>query len=246
MPELPEVETIRKQLARKLIGKTLGKKQIVGVRRRAKILIIEFTDKTALLFHLKLAGQLIFNGIPGRYTRQAFNFGDGSCLIFNDARKFGWSKMASEQEVKDIQRKLGPEPFDIAEKQFVLMLAARPKAKIKPLLMDQKFISGIGNIYADEILFVSGLHPSRKAGALNNREIHRLFGNIKKILKAAIKEGGSSVKDYINSEGGQGSYQRHHRVYQKTGQRCVKCGSIIQRIKLSGRSTHFCPSCQKI
>ena len=246
MPELPEVETIRRQLARKLVGKILGKKQIVGVRRRAKILIIEFADKTALLFHLKLTGQLIFNGAPGRYTRQVFRFSDGSCLIFNDARKFGWSKMASEQEVRDIERKLGPEPFDIAEKQFASMLAARPKAKIKPLLMDQKFISGIGNIYADEILFACGLHPLRRAGALSSREVHWLFGSIKKILKAAIKEGGSSVKDYINSEGGQGGYQKYHRVYQKAGQKCVKCGSIIQRIKLGGRSAHFCPNCQKI
>ena len=245
MPELPEVETIRRQLVQKLIGKKLNGKKIVGVKRRAKILIIEFADKTALIFHLKLTGQLIFNGTPGEYTRRIFNFNDGNRLVFNDARKFGWSKMVKEQGLKDIEKKLGPEPFDIAEEQFVLMLAKRPQTKIKPLLMDQKFIAGIGNIYADEILFASGIHPLRQVKTLDKKEIHLLFANIKKILKAAVQSGGSSVRSYLDALGQKGGFAKYHKVYQKTGQKCAKCGSIIQRIRLGGRSAHFCPKCQK-
>ena len=245
MPELPEVETIRRQLAQKLIGKKLNDKKIAGVKRRAKILDIEFVGKSHLLFHLKLTGQLIFNGTPGKYTRQVFNFDDGSCLIFNDVRKFGWHKIVSESQLKDIEKKLGPEPFDITEKQLVLMLAKRPKAKIKTVLMDQKFIAGIGNIYADEILFASRIHPLRLASALQPKEIISLLGKIKKILTAAIKAGGSSVSDYLDGFGQKGTYSRQHKVYQKTGQPCLKCGAKIERLKISGRSAHFCSKCQK-
>ncbi|PIU15507.1 DNA-formamidopyrimidine glycosylase [bacterium (Candidatus Gribaldobacteria) CG08_land_8_20_14_0_20_39_15] len=245
MPELPEVETIRKQLAKKLIGKKLNGKKIGEVARRAKILIIKFSDKTCLIFHLKLSGQLIFNGTPGKYTRQVFNFSDGTRLIFNDARKFAWYKIMSEQGFRRLEKKLGPEPFDITEKQFFSILAKRSQAKIKPLLMNQGFIAGIGNIYADEILFASGIHPTRQIKTLDNKEIRLLFKNIKKILKAAIKAGGSSVRDYIDAEAGQGGYQKYHKVYQRTGQKCVKCGGLVQRIKLGGRSAHFCPKCQR-
>ena len=245
MPELPEVETIRRQLSGKIVGKKLGNKRIIGVSRRAKILDVEFADKSHLLFHLKLTGQLIFNGLPGKYTRQVFNFDDGSRLIFNDVRKFGWRKMVSESELKDIEKKLGPEPLAITQKQFASMLAKRPKAKIKPLLMDQKFIAGIGNIYSDEILFASRIHPLRLASALQPKEIVLLLGKTKKILTAAIKAGGSSVADYLDAFGQKGAYSRQHKVYQKTGQKCVKCGSVIERIKLAGRSAHYCPKCQK-
>ncbi|PIR91074.1 DNA-formamidopyrimidine glycosylase [bacterium (Candidatus Gribaldobacteria) CG10_big_fil_rev_8_21_14_0_10_41_12] len=245
MPELPEVETIRQQLAKQIVGKELQGKKVIGVNRRAKILDIEFADKSHLIFHLKLTGQLIFNGTPGKHTRRVFNFNDGSCLIFNDVRKFGWYKIVSESQLKDIKKKLGPEPFGLTEKQFALMIAKKPKAKIKTLLMDQKFIAGIGNIYADEILFASRIHPLRVAGALGPREIILLLGKIKEILTAAIKAGGSSVSDYLDAFGQKGGYSRKHKVYQRTGQQCVKCGSIIERIRLAGRSAHYCPNCQK-
>ena len=245
MPELPEVETIRRQLALLIISKKLQGKEVVSVNRKAKILDIEFVDKSHLLFHLKLTGQLIFNGTPGKYTRQVFNFNDGDCLIFNDVRKFGWHKMVSESELKDIEKKLGPEPFDITEKQFFLMIAKRPKAKIKTLLMDQKFIAGIGNIYSDEILFASYIHPLRIVGGLQPKEIISLLGNIKKILTVAIKAGGSSTSDYLDAFGQKGGYSRQHQVYQKTGQPCLECGAKIERLKISGRSAHYCPNCQK-
>lgn len=245
MPELPEVETIRRQLSLRIIGKKLRGKKVVKVNRRAKILDVEFADKSHLLFHLKLTGQLIFNGLPGKYTRQVFHFNDGSCLTFNDVRKFGWHKMVSESAFKDIEKKLGPEPFDITPKQFALMIAKRPKAKIKTLLMDQKFIAGIGNIYSDEILFASHVHPLRIAGTLQSKEIISLLGKTKKILTAAIKAGGSSVADYLDGFGQRGAYSRQHKVYQKTGLPCLKCQTLIKRIKSGGRSAHFCPKCQK-
>lgn len=245
MPELPEVETIKRQLAKKLIGKKLNGKTIIRVVRRAKILIIKFSDKTCLLFHLKLTGQLIFNGTPGKHTRRVFNFSDGARLIFNDVRKFAWHKIISEQGLSRLEKKLGPEPFDITEKQFFLMLAKRGQAKIKSLLMEQKFIAGIGNIYADEILFASAIQPTRRIKTLDNKEIGLLFKNIKKILKAAIKAGGSSVSDYLDSDGKKGGYATRHKVYRKTGQACKVCQTPIKKIKLGGRSAHYCPKCQR-
>src|SRR4030042_4870440 len=132
MPELPEVETIRLQLSRKIVGKRLSGKEITKVRRRAKLLIIDFKDGGSLIFHLKLTGQLIFNGEPSRHTRKVFNFQDGSCLVFNDLRKFGWYKIVKETE--PIESKFGPEPLEINLKTFRTLLIKRPKAKIKPLL----------------------------------------------------------------------------------------------------------------
>ena len=178
MPELPEVETIRLQLSKKIIGKRLNGKKITGVRRRAKILIIDFADSSSLIFHLKLTGQLIFNGEPSRHTRKVFNFKDGSRLVFNDLRKFGWYKFVKKSE--PIERKFGPEPLKMDLKTFKSLLIKRPKAKIKPLLMDQKFVAGIGNIYSDEILFASRVRPTRLVKSLSGSEISKIFQNIKK------------------------------------------------------------------
>lgn len=243
MPELPEVETIRRQLSKKIIGKKLEGRKITGVRRRAKILILDLSDGTSLIFHLKLTGQLIFNGKPSQYTRKVFNFNDGSQLIFNDVRKFGWWKKV--KDIKKIEKEFGPEALGINLKTLQYLLAKRPNAKIKSLLMDQKFIAGIGNIYSDEILFASRVNPLRRVKTLSGKDIRKIFQNIKKILKAAIKQGGSSVKDYLDVYGKKGNYARYHKVYQKEGKKCPRCGAIIQRIKVNGRSAHFCPKCQK-
>jgi len=242
MPELPEVEIIRQQLSRKIVGKKLNGRKITGLRRRAKILIIDFADGSSLIFHLKLTGQLIFNGEPLQHTRKVFNFDDGSRLIFNDVRKFGWWKEV--KETKTIEKKFGPEATDISLSAFKELLSKRPKAKIKPLLMDQSFIAGIGNIYSDEILFASRIHPLRLAGALTEEEVKRTCQNIKKILKKAIKHQGSSIKDYLDTSGQKGDYIKHHKVYQREGEKCFRCKALIKRIKIGGRSAHFCPKCQ--
>jgi len=241
MPELPEVETIRRQLYKKIIGKRIDSRKIVGLRRRAKILIIDFDDSSSLIFHLKLTGQLIFNGKPSQHNRNVFNFDDGSQLIFNDARKFGWWKEV--KETKKIEEEFGPEALEIDFKTFKELFRKRPNSKIKPLLMDQKFIAGIGNIYSDEILFASKVHPLRLVGTLDEKEIEKIYQNIKKILKKAIKYRGSSVEYYLDACGQKGEYAKYHKVYQQKN--CHQCGTRINRIKIAGRSAHFCPACQK-
>ncbi len=217
MPELPEVETIRYQLAQKIIGKKLKGKRIVSVRRRAKILIVDFKDSSSLVFHLKLTGQLIFNGQPSRHTRKVFYFDDGSCLIFNNMRKFGWWKRV--KNIREMEEKFGPEPLtgDFTLKKFKEMFTKRTKSKIKPLLMDQQFIAGIGNIYSDEILFASGVRPTRRVKTLTGEEIKRIFQKIKKILKEAVKYQGSSIQYYIDAKGQKGKYVKYHQVYRRQG-----------------------------
>ena len=238
------METIRRQLAEKIVGKELDKKKVAAVRRRAKILIIDFNDGSSLLFHLKLTGQLVFNGQPGKYTRKVFDFGDGSRLIFNDARKFGWWKFV--ENTQKIEKALGPEALEIRLGAFSANLKQHTNARIKPLLMDQKFIAGIGNIYSDEILFAAKVYAMRRVRTLTDREIGLIHASIKKILKNAIKHKGSSVQYYLDACGNRGGYVKYHRVYQKEGEKCSrKDGGVIKRIKLGGRSVHFCPKCQE-
>lgn len=244
MPELPEVETIRRQLEQKIVGKKLDGKKIVKVRRRAKILIIDFSDGSSLIFHLKLTGQLIFNGKPTKHTRRVFKFNDGSRLIFNDARRFGWWKKV--KDTKKIEKAFGPEALGVDLGAFKSLLKKRPRAKIKPLLMDQKFIAGIGNIYSDEILFAAKIHPLRQAKTLTKKEVKNVFQNIKKILEKAIEHQGSSVEYYLDACGQKGDYLKYHKVYQKEGKKCLGCSTIIKRLKINGRSAHFCPKCQPI
>ena len=244
MPELPEVETIRRQLSQKIVGKKLDGKKIIKVRRRAKILIIDFNDGSSLLFHLKLTGQLIFNGQSSKYTRQVFKFSDGSQLVFNDVRKFGWWKKV--KDTKKIEKAFGPEALEVDFKTFKANLERRPKAKIKPLLMDQKFIAGIGNIYSDEILFGARVHPLRQVKTLKDKEIQQIHQNIKKILQKAIQYRGTTEQYYRDAYGKEGDYYNHLKVYQKEGEKCPRCGTIIKRAKIGGRSSHFCPKCQPI
>ena len=244
MPELPEVETIRLQLLKKIVGKKLDGKRITDVRRVAKILIIDFVDGSSILIHLKLTGQLLFNAKILPYTRKVFNFDDGTKLIFNDIRKFGWWKKV--KDARTIEEDFGPESLTLDFITLKEILRKKPNSKIKPLLMDQKVIAGIGNIYSDEILFASQVHPLRLVKTLKEEETKKIYQNIKKILKAAIKSHGSSVKHYIDVCSRKGNYVKQHKVYQKEGEKCSRCGSIIKRIKVGGRSAHFCPKCQKL
>jgi len=241
MPELPEVETIRGQLARALTSKTLDGNLVCAVRRRGKILMIDFDDNTSLAFHLKLTGQLLLNTEPSKHTRKVFNFDDGTTLLFNDLIKFGWWRKL--KSTKEIEADLGPEPLTLEFKTFEDLLLKRQNSTIKPLLLNQKFIAGIGNIYADEILFASNVAPLRKVKDLKTQDKKNLFKNIQKILNKAVDLGGSSVRDYINTEGKEGGYQKHHKVYQK--KECSKCGTEITRQKIGGRTAHFCTKCQK-
>jgi len=271
MPELPEVETIRLGLLKKIKGKKITdleirvpklinldlqnfKKQLIGaeinnVKRRAKLIIIELSNNKFLIIHLKLTGQLIYNGTEEKTTRAIFYFDNGKKLIFNDWRKFGYFKLISTSELEKFLQKqnFGPEPLekDFTFKKFQEILSKKSRSKIKPFLMNQANIAGLGNIYTDESLFDSQILPTRIINTLTLKEKKRLYESIKKILQKAIKYQGSSVDAYLNACGEKGGFVPHLKVYRRTGEKCFRCGSIIKRTVLGGRSTHFCPSCQK-
>ncbi len=255
MPELPEVETIKRQLNRRIKGKKIKTvevflprivkyplekfKKLVGgakikkIRRRAKLLIIELSNDYCLVIHFKLTGQLIFNGVPDKHTHLIYHFTDGSRLLYNDLRKFGFVKVIAKKDLADFlkKEKFGPEPLskDFTLSLFKELLSKRKGAKIKPLLMNQNFLAGIGNLYSDEILFLAQVLPFRKAGTLKPMEIKRIYQGIKKILLLAVS------RDYLPLV----------KVYQREGQPCYICGTKIKRLKINGRSAHFCPVCQK-
>lgn len=271
MPELPEVETIKRQLNRKIKGKRIKtvevslprfvkyplnkfKKLVEGatiknISRRAKLLIIELSNQYCLVIHLKLTGQMIFNGQPSKHTHLIYYFIDGSQIIHNDLRQFGFVKVVPKKELIGFlaKEKFGPEPLT---KEFTLnlfkqILDKRKGAKIKPLLMDQSFLAGLGNLYSDEILFLAQVLPFRKAGTLKPIEIKRIYQAIKKILPLAINRRGSSADTYVDTQGKQGDYLPLVKVYQRENQPCFICGTKIKRLKMGGRSAHFCPKCQK-
>lgn len=286
MPELPEVETIRRDLSKEIIGKTIAEvkvlspkqvspkdmvKRLNGLKverllRRAKLIIFELSDGNFLVIHLKLTGQLIYhekNGgikavgghpikqdlstLPNKFTRAIFTFSDGSHLFFNDLRKFGYLKYTNKNELEQIKNEYGIEPLckEFTLEKFKRILAQRPKMKIKPLLMDQTFIAGLGNIYADEVCFSAGVRPPRLAGSLSGEEKKKMWRAIPWILKKAIDKRGISADMYVDAYGRKGGYLSSLAVYGRESEPCKKCGAKIVRLTLAGRGAHYCPRCQK-
>jgi len=271
MPELPEVETIKRQLNREIKDKKIEKVKvnlpklvryplakfeklvkgaiIKNVNRRAKLLIVELSNGYVLVVHLKLTGQLIFNGEIGKHTHLVYYFTDGSFLVHNDLRQFGFVKVISKAKLDEFfkKEKFGPEPLsrEFTLKVFKKYSEKRKRSKIKPLLMDQSFISGIGNLYADEILFKAGVRPDRIVDSLKSLEVKKIYQAILKILPLAISRGGSSIDTYRDARGKKGNYLSLIKVYQRGSNPCFICKSKIKRIKMSSRSAHFCPKCQK-
>lgn len=266
MPELPEVETIKRELEKAVLGKKIKEvcvhhplvirqpsadkfqKGLTGlaiknILRRAKVLILELSNGRSLVIHLKMTGQLVYPG-EGKISRVAFHLSNGKTLDFNDQRLFGELRLLDDWRSLKFIQGLGPEPFDISLDKFKEMLASK-KTKIKPLLMDQTFISGVGNLYAAEALFRAKIHPERQANTLSDKEKEMLFNGTKEVLTEAIKYGGSSVDNYVRLSGRRGDYVRHHKVYGRQGQPCTVCKIPIKRIPLGGRGTYFCPKCQK-
>lgn len=244
--------------------------QIVGakfknIRRRGKILIIDLDNGKSLVIHLKLTGQLVYhqNGsratfghpipfagttLPSKTTHVIFSFEDGSKLYYNDVRKFGWIKVVKTDEVEKIKaiQEFGPEPLtkEFTENRFKEIVQNRKKP-IKLVLMDQTEIAGVGNIYANESLFLAGISPLRKANTLTEKEIEKLYKSLLQVLKEGIKYGGSSENAYVNALGEKGEMQNHFRVYAQAGEKCPKCEGKVKRIVLGGRGTFYCPDCQK-
>lgn len=293
MPELPEVETIVRDIRPALIGKlihgiviksscqrnilkvraerfyeqTIGG-EIVTVLRKGKYIILPLSNNNVIVMHLGMTGRIFLRHGPAvnledvpesiekhtHLTLELIDPSDDSMvgvndvqLHFNDPRTFG--KIYLLEDVEDIEeldipglKTMGPDALGISHKEFQEMVQS--KRSIKTILLDQTKIAGVGNIYADEALFEARIHPKRPGSSLSLEELSKLWFAVKSVLKAGIRYRGSSTSDYFTADGSKGSYQDHHRVYRKTGQKCVDCGSIIQRIVLAQRGTHFCPTCQ--
>lgn len=245
-----------RQPAAEVFQKSLEGLSIKRIFRRAKLLIFELSNGQFLTVHFKMTGQLVLRKAlsagkkisdtlkPGKtITRVTFCLSSGMILDFNDQRLFGELRLIDDwQKLKFIQS-LGPEPFDLTSAEFKDMLLKR-KTAIKPLLLDQSFISGIGNIYAAEILFRAKINPQRPAHSLVDEEQLVLYKEMREVLKSAIKHGGSSVDDYVRVSGKNGDYARFHRVYGREGKPCFVCAKPVKRIAQGGRGTYFCPQCQ--
>ena len=270
MPELPEVETTVRALRGPLIGSVITDVrndwprhivtpdlpelqarihglQIQAIHRRGKYLLFALSGGETLIIHLKMSGHLavVKRDAPASpYVHTTFGLADGRELRFRDTRKFGRVYLVADPE--EIVGKLGPEPLTPEFTVAVLAerLAGRQRA-LKPLLLDQTLIAGIGNIYADEALFYAGLAPRRTAVSLSSSDIINLHAAIQKVLNLGIAREGASINTYVKPDGARGDMQNAVAVFRRTGEPCYECQTPIQRIVLSGRSTHFCPHCQR-
>ena len=295
MPELPEVETIRRDLESSLVGCKLISSEILfektarngaaffenvlvgktlkNVSRRGKLLILQFAPDIFLLVHLKMTGQLIYikgnkkiagghsislksennflssvgGTLPNKHTRAIFSFAGGGKLFFNDLRKFGYLKIVDKKELALIlENNYGPEPLEVALNfSYLSKILKGRKTKIKALLLDQKLVSGLGNIYVDEALFAAGVLPHRLAGTLNEEEIKKLLKAINSIIKKAILHRGTTFSDYRDSEGKKGNFSKFLQVYGRGKELCKKCGKPLHKAKIAGRGSHYCLNCQK-
>jgi len=228
----------------------IEKRKLSEIRRRGKYLILELDSKDDLIIHLKLTGRLICSpeGEELPYLRLLFIFDDNTQLSFTDMRGFGGVWLIPKEDLPTVPflENLGPEPL---ENDFTLdklgELLKGKKGKIKVLLMDQTFIAGIGNIYSQEALFLAGIHPAKNPSTFIDSEIEALHNSLMAVLREAISFGGSSVDAYVKSDGKKGDYESHLKVYGREGESCFVCGTTIEKIKMSGRGTCYCPLCQK-
>ncbi len=272
MPELPEVETIVRTLRLYLIGKkirsievitpkiirsplplalrTLKQATIIDIKRIGKMILILLDPPASLAVHLKMTGQLLLQPSEtpvDKHTHVIWTLASsGKQLRYRDVRKFGFLLCSSETAPSEIPvlKDLGPDPFEISAAQFARILKQKKRA-LKPLLLDQTVISGLGNIYVDESLHLAGIHPLTKAGTLSPPEAKKLHHIIRKVLRRAIRSKGSTLRDFRRPDGKAGSYQNRHQVYGREDEPCLSCGRPIKKIRVGGRGTHFCPSCQR-
>ena len=264
MPELPEVETITRALAPHITGRrilsaefrclrvlrggdpekmaaAIAGKKILAVRRAGKFILIPLQGGQYLTVHLGMTGKLLVGGRPAKHTHAIFTLDRGGVLLYDDQRQFG--RIQVSDSIPARVEKLGPEPLEVSFEEFFRRTRGR-KTAIKALLLNQDFVRGIGNIYADEALFRARIHPLAVAGRLRRERLRRLHQGIVAVLSEAISGGGSSISDYVDPEGRKGWFQLQHRVYSRTGLPCSVCGSRIRRVLVAQRSSHFCPRCQ--
>lgn len=270
MPELPEVETVVRALREPLVGQTFTEvrnywprhvatpdlaelqrrihgQQVVAIRRRAKYLVFDLSAGDTLIIHLKMSGHLavVDRSTPvDKHAHTIFGLANGQELRFRDTRKFGRVYLVADPQI--ILGKLGPEPLEPEFTPAVLQARLVNRRRVlKPLLLDQTFIAGIGNIYADESLFYARLHPERKSETLTEDDIEQLHAAIQKVLWMGIEREGASIDKYVKPDGSKGDMQNAMAVFRRTGAPCYDCGTAVTRIILGGRSTHFCPTCQQ-
>jgi len=269
MPELPEVEVIARGLDASIKGRTISAvhpvsptrlsepgaslsaqikgKTVARVYRRAKVLLVEMTDGTTMAFHLKMTGRVVHGARrpAERHDRVLFDLDDGSGLIFSDMRKFGYvlSFAPGELDGWEFLRKVGPEPLDTPAPVLAERIRAR-KSAIKGVLLNQSVLVGVGNIYADESLFRAGIHPETKTNRVGRAQCEALCGHLQDVLKQAIAENGSSIRDYVNADGDAGAFQNSFNVYGRKGESCRACGSVLEAVRVAGRTSTFCPVCQ--
>jgi formamidopyrimidine-DNA glycosylase len=272
MPELPEVETIRRQLEPEIVGRRIEALEVVDPRwtepvpaaeveracasrridalgRRGKYLLVGLEGGRWLVMHLRMTGNLVLADADreARFLRVSIRLDDGRRLLFSDARRFGTGIVVVDDELEDYLRsRAGIEPLsDALTAEAIGQLAAGRRAPLKSFLMVQSGIAGIGNIYADEALHRAGLHPLSPAGSMRPAHAEALRAGIVATLEAGLANGGASVDDYRDARGEQGSMQDEFLVHTREGEPCPRCGEAIRRIVLGGRSTYFCPGCQK-
>ena len=272
MPELPEVETVRRGLEKLILGKKITsidirypkmiktdldqfQKKLPGqvvksMGRRGKYLLFYLTDKV-LISHLRMEGKYFYypDQVPERKHAHVFiHFEDGGTLVYEDVRKFGTMELLALEllEAYFVSKKLGPEPIE-QDFDLEIFIGALKKSKkpIKSHLLDQTLVAGLGNIYVDEVLWRAKVHPSRLSNSLSAQEARKVHDETIKVLGKAVEKGGSTIRSYTNAFGEDGTMQDFHQVYDKAGQACSRCGSIIEKIQLGGRGTHFCPKCQR-
>ena len=243
------------------------KKSIVGkpirkVFRRAKMLLIDLGD-SLVVFHLKMTGQLIYVSrnkviagghpiqstgiqVPNKFTRLIFKFKDGGILYFNDLRKFGWVKTVSVDDYQKMHEAAGQEPLEssFTYEKFCALIRRRKKSAIKAVLLDQKLVVGLGNIYVDEVLFRAGVRPTRRVDSLKTAEIKKIFLSIPIILRKSIKERGTTFSNFLDPKGLRGNFVSHLKVYGRQQKDCKRCGAPIQKTRVAGRGTHWCKNCQ--
>lgn len=280
MPELPEVETIKKDLQKKIKGKKIkdvvvnvdkilkkpslkefiakmGSRVIKEINRRGKYIIINLDSKEKLIIHLGMTGLLIYpydrkfveNKINPKHNHLIFTFTDDTQLVFNDVRRFGKVYLVSNINEVEGLAKLGIEPLDenFTPEVFIRMMRKK-KNKIKSLLMKQEFITGLGNIYVNEVLHRANMHPLREASSFTEEEIEKLFQEIKFVLNEAVEFRGSTVADeaYRDTDGEKGKFAEKLQIYARKGESCLKCGHSIEVLRIEGRSSFVCPRCQKL
>jgi len=241
-----------------IIGSTVS-----TIRRFGKVLVIDFENGYSLVIHIKMTGQLIYRGpnlntesslskkvyggIPGKHTHVIFNLDRSGILYYNDMRKFGWMKVVKSDELRSIAllKSMGPEPLGSLTLEIFREILNKNKKSVKETIMDQTKIGGIGNIYANDALYLAKIHPTRKANSLTEDESKLLLHSLEEVLKRGISKGGASENSYVTPDGTEGNYQDIALVYGKKGGECKNCGSIIERITLGGRGTFYCNTCQK-